>query len=89
MLDYNKLHTRKRAIFKPKRTDDLRPEIQNLIGREFVFQCTDYGYEDGPYPGQYRWYALADGEQAVGRAWGPMHPDIHHWVPDEDLIDVA
>lgn len=87
-LDYNKLYTRKRAIFNPKKSD-VRPYVETHIGRAFVFQCSDYSIDDdAPYPGQYRWFALADHEAPNGRAYGEMHPDFHHWVPDEDLIDI-
>jgi hypothetical protein len=87
MLDYSKMHVRKKAIFNPK-TPNIRPYLAKHFGRAFTFQCSDYGHEGDPYPGQYRWFALADDETPAGRARGKLHPDFHHWVPDEDLIDI-
>jgi hypothetical protein len=89
-IDYNRLHVRKLAIFQPRVTDNIRPEIVPYIGKTLVFECTDFGYEDEPYPGQYRWFALTDGESAnAHEPYGKVHRDFHWWVPDEDLIDVA
>lgn len=78
-IDYARLHQRKLAIFQPKRTTDLRPELAPMVGLTFCFECTDYGLEDDPFPGQYRWFAVTDE--------GAIHQDFPWWVPDEDLID--
>jgi hypothetical protein len=84
-IDYRRLHQRRRAVFQPQRTDDLRPEATKNIGKTFVFQCSDYGNDGEPYPGQYRWFALAESESEEGREHGKLHPEFRGWVPDEDL----
>lgn len=71
-FDWDMIHRRMRATFNPKRLDDLRPELIPLIGETVEWRCDDYGREDDPYPGQYRW--TTDDARWRGR-----------WAPDEDL----
>lgn len=83
---YDRLGTRRRAVFQPRRTDNLIPEASEFIGKEFTFECHDFGSEDDdPYPGQYRWWPLADDEPADIRGRGRGHPKFSWWVPEEDL----
>lgn len=88
-MDYAKLNTRKVAVFSPRRTDDLRPEIIPYIGKTLVFQCAGRQAENDVFPGQYLWFALADGESSEGREYGKTHPALQWWLPDEDLDDSA
>lgn len=63
--------TRCRARFKPSRTDTLRPEWLQFIGRETEWRCCGT-VESGPFAGQ--------------RIWDTIEPDWpDHWIPEQDL----
>lgn len=47
MPDYSRF----KGVFKPHRTDDLRPELFRFIGMELVFSYAWTMDADDPYPG--------------------------------------
>jgi hypothetical protein len=61
------------ATFNPKKTDDLRPELVPVIGKEVSLGYAGTGMDDEPYPGQHRYY----GEDTDG-----------YWVPECDLDNI-
>lgn len=67
-----------RATFTPKRTDDLKPGTDALIGQSFEWRGLWVVTEEdgGNYVGQTLW-ELVDAEVARKHNFG--------WVPDEDL----
>jgi hypothetical protein len=57
------------ARFSPKTTDDLEPELSNLVGTEAVFSYHRYVDEDDtPYSDQ--WVLTAE-DQRFGGYWFP------------------
>lgn len=70
-----KAYDRVQAIFKPRRTDDLKSESLVLIGKELEYEAY-WEIESGPYKGEWamipaREYGLIGGG---------------YWVPSGDLI---
>lgn len=72
MIDDNTVHQFDEivATWRPKRTDNIRDEARNLVGKSATFHAS-WRFEDGPYEGQWAWSSRDDG-------W-------HWWVPSEDL----
>lgn len=68
--------TKWRATFRPKRLDNLRPELVPLIGEVAEWDYAGRSGDDEPYPGQWRW-------NTSDARWRGK------WVPDEDLEPVA
>lgn len=68
------------AIFDPKIRDTLRPGVETLIGRRFVFRAsfTLGDDEGGPYGGQQVFLSRDPEWEAIDGAG---------WVPAEDLRD--
>jgi len=62
------------AFFTPKRTDDLRPIPQAMIGCLGEWQCS-WVIEEGSYEGQHAWLQM----DSFGL------DDFIGWVPTEDL----
>jgi hypothetical protein len=66
------------AVFRPKRMDDLRPGIERIIGKVFVFDYAGTSNEDEPSPGQRRWQFSRQHDSFLGEF-------AALWVPEEDL----
>ncbi len=69
------------AIFTPKITIDLRPDMAMLVGRVLEWDYAGTGDHDDPYPGQTRWMPARKHDPDLGRS-------AAYWVPEEDLADV-
>ena len=65
----------RRATFRPKHIDTMRPECAALVGQTFDFIYAGFGDDDEPYPGQTRWMI----KDTAG------DPAKVYWFPDEDL----
>lgn len=61
-----------RAVFRPQRTDDLRPEAEAVVGQELALYWSGT-VEDGPYDGDNIWIREPDDGPWVG------------WLPERDL----
>ncbi len=66
------------AVFQPKRTDDLYPEVIPLIGRRFKFEYAFTADDDELFAGQKAWMIHY-----------PENENVHYrWFPNEDLTDI-
>lgn len=70
----SKIIYKKRGIFRPKRTDDLRPEMVPGIGKEYLF-TTAGTMDEGPYSGQ-EIFQIHEMDGTMARLG---------WVPAEDI----
>lgn len=64
--------------FRPKRTDDLRPEVERLIGKRLLWRYAFRGDVDEDYPSQWRWLPDQRHHADLGEA-------ATYWVPEEDI----
>jgi hypothetical protein len=69
----------RRAVFSPKRRDNLRPSAIPFIGQEIEWSYVGTSEPDEAFPGQKRWLPT------MGQ---PAHDAHLGWVPDEDLEGV-
>ena len=64
-----------KAIVQPRRTDDLKPKIMNIIGKEFIFEYA-WKIEEGQFKGQIAFMNIS--LEKIDKVYG--------WLPSEDLI---
>ena len=70
----------RKALFMPKRRDNLRPGLEAHIGKEFTFKASFMLDEDeGPYGGQLAWTFAPEHDAELG------DENAGRWVPEEDL----
>ena len=67
------------AVFKPARTDDLKPEARAFVGQRIKW-CAGWLIEDGAYAGQ---FAMIPHGPNSFTGWVPG------WVPECDLAEIA
>jgi hypothetical protein len=73
------LYCKVRAVFQPKRLDDLKPGIRPFIGREGIFECIWLIDDNGDYHG--------DHAMMIPIEW--MGDNTGVWVPSCDLELIA
>lgn len=78
--------TKRRAMFKPKNTSNLRPCMFALIGHIFDFTYAGHSEKDEAFPGQSRWLTDRKHDSEID---GLSHDALGLWFPSEDLEDVG
>lgn len=68
----------RRGTFRPKRVDNLRPEVSVLIGRALLWRFAGVSDDDEAYPGQSRWMPDRSHDDELG-------PAAMYWSPEEDI----
>lgn len=76
-----------RAVFKPLRTDDLRPGMEAWVGHEDIWECNGMADPEGKYAGQAA-FQVATSVQLERHQQGVLPQQIMPpctWIPECDL----
>jgi len=76
-----------RAVFKPLRTDDLRPGMAEWIGREDTWECNGMADRDSEYAGQAAFQVATHVQierHRAGVSFEQILPPCT-WIPESDL----